>query len=94
MLTMTPELAEELVKSGLSRIIVSMDGLTQETYEAYRVGGSVEQCKAALRSVREAKNRLHGHTTIELQCLRLKTNEHEFMCPAPRTPRTTILLTI
>ena len=75
---LTPQLAEELVKAGLSRIIVSMDGLTQETYEAYRVGGSVEQCKAALRSVREAKNRLHGHTTIELQCLRLKTNEHEW----------------
>ena len=75
---MTVEIAEELIKAGLSKIIVSMDGLTQASYGAYRVGGDVERCKAALRYLREAKERLHGHTTIELQCLRLKTNEGEW----------------
>ena len=75
---MTPEMAEELVKAGLSRIIVSMDGLTEASYGAYRVGGSLEKCKAALRYLREAKDKLDGHMTIELQCLRLKTNEHEW----------------
>ena len=76
--SMTPEMAEELVKAGLSRIIVSMDGLTEASYGAYRVGGSLEKCKAALRYLREAKDKLDGHMTIELQCLRLKTNEHEW----------------
>lgn len=71
---MTPELANALVAAGLDRIIISMDGLTQETYEAYRVGGSLDQCKAALRWLREAKKTL----TIELQVLRLKSNEHEW----------------
>ncbi|MBQ2032654.1 MAG: SPASM domain-containing protein [Lachnospiraceae bacterium] len=71
---MTPELAKALVAAGLDRIIISMDGLTQETYEAYRVGGSLDQCKAALRWLREAKKTL----TIELQVLRLKSNEHEW----------------
>lgn len=75
---MTPEMAEELVAAGLSRIIISMDGLTETSYNAYRVGGNVGQCKAALRYLREAKTKLHGHTTIELQCLRLRTNEHEW----------------
>jgi len=75
---MTSELAEELVRAGLSRIIVSMDGLTEQTYGAYRIGGSVEQCKAALGYLRAAKERLHGRTLIELQCLRLRTNEHEW----------------
>jgi radical SAM protein with 4Fe4S-binding SPASM domain len=28
--------------------------------------------------LQDAKKRLHGRTTIELQCLRLKTNEHEW----------------
>ena len=75
---MTAETAEALVKAGLDRIIVSMDGLTQESYGAYRVGGSVEKCKQALRLLREAKQRWHGRTMIELQCLRLRTNEHEW----------------
>ena len=77
---MTPELAKALVAAGLDRIIISMDGLTQETYEAYRVGGSLDQCKAALRYLREAKSvcQSAGGLTIELQVLRLKSNEHEW----------------
>ena len=75
---MTRELAEELVQAGLSRIIVSMDGLTQATYGAYRIGGNIEKAKAALRYLRKAKEQYGGKTVIELQCLRLKTNEHEW----------------
>ena len=75
---MTPELAEQLIQSGLSHIIVSMDGLTDESYGAYRKGGSLERCKQALRWLREAKERLHAAITIELQCLRLRSNEHEW----------------
>ena len=51
----TPELAEALVQSGLDRIIISMDGLTQESYGAYRIGGSLDQCKAALQYLRKSK---------------------------------------
>lgn len=72
---MTPELAKALVAAGLDRIIISMDGLTQESYSAYRVGGSLDQCKKALRWLREAKS---ACLTIELQVLRLKSNEHEW----------------
>ena len=85
---MTPELAKALVSAGLDRIIISMDGLTQETYEAYRVGGSLDQCKAALRWLQEAKKKdslpfreglgVGSSLTIELQVLRLKSNEHEW----------------
>ena len=75
---MTTELAEALIAAGLSRIIISMDGLTQDSYGAYRIGGSVEKCKEALRLLRAAKERLHGRTMIELQCLRLRSNEHEW----------------
>ena len=75
---LTFQMAEELVKAGLSKIIVSMDGLTEESYGAYRVGGSLEQCMHALSWLRAAKDRLHGNTTIELQCLRLRSNEHEW----------------
>ena len=77
---MTKEMAEALVGAGLSRIIVSMDGLTQATYGAYRIGGDVEKAKAALRYLREAISRQPSvfSCQVELQCLRLKTNEHEW----------------
>lgn len=74
----TDELAAELIRAGLDRIIVSMDGLTDESYNAYRVGGSLAKCKAALRSLYKERSRLDGHTLIELQCLRLRTNEQEW----------------
>ena len=75
---MTQKLAEELIKAGLSRIIVSMDGLSQASYEAYRIGGDVARCKSALRWLHEAKQQWHARTCIELQCLRLRTNEQEW----------------
>ena len=77
---MTQELAEALVDAGLDRIIVSMDGLTEESYESYRIGGSLEKCKEALRYLvesRKSKDK-RQNMIIELQCLRLKTNEHEW----------------
>lgn len=78
---MTDTLADELVKAGLDRIIISMDGLTDESYNAYRVGGSLEKTKAALRYLKESKSRrpeVSRSPIIELQCLRLKTNEHDW----------------
>lgn len=78
---LTQEMADELVQAGLDRIIVSMDGLTDESYNAYRVGGSLDKCKAALRYLKESKSRrleISRYPIIELQCLRLRTNEHEW----------------
>lgn len=75
---LTDERAETLVQAGLSRIIVSMDGLTQASYEAYRQGGDVEKVYAALRSLRQAKMKHKSSIRIELQCLRLRSNEHEW----------------
>ena len=84
---MTQDLANALVAAGLNRIIVSMDGLTDESYGSYRIGGSLEQCKKALQWLQEAKQKQSSlppsmggsrGATIELQVLRLKTNEHEW----------------
>ena len=78
---MTESLANELVASGLDRIIISMDGLTQASYSAYRVGGDIEKNKAAIRYLKEAKSRGHKVSRspiIELQCLRMRSNEHEW----------------
>lgn len=73
---MTPEWAQALVDAGLDRIIVSMDGLSDASYNAYRIGGSLSKTKESLRYLREAKS--ERRMVIELQCLRLKSNEHEW----------------
>ena len=77
-------MAKRLVISGLQRIIISMDGLSQSSYEAYRKGGSVEKARAAIRYLREEREiarrqRLISgdYPIIELQCLLLRSNERE-----------------
>ncbi|MCS7073950.1 MAG: radical SAM protein, partial [Bacteroidia bacterium] len=38
---LSPEMAQKTVESGLHKIIISIDGTTQETYQKYRVGGNL-----------------------------------------------------
>jgi len=75
---LTPLLAKQLIQAGLDRIIVSIDGLSEESYQAYRQGGSLNQALKGLIYLRQAKDQLNGCTHIELQCLRLTSNEHEW----------------
>lgn len=77
---LTEEMAERLVNAGLHRLIVSIDGLSQESYSAYRTGGSLELALAGLKAVHEAKKRVGKRLfpIVELQMLRLRSNEHEW----------------
>lgn len=77
--SMTAKMAEDLVESGLNRIIISMDGMTEQTYSAYRIGGSLHKTKESIRLLQAAKQVKHRfYPIIELQCLRLSSNEHEW----------------
>jgi len=51
----TREEALEVVDSGLSALIIAIDGSTQEIYEAYRKGGDVEKVKRCAALIEEAK---------------------------------------
>jgi radical SAM protein with 4Fe4S-binding SPASM domain len=74
----TPQKAEEIVKSGLDRLIISIDGLTQETYENYRVHGKLEKVIQGTTHIIEAKKRLKASTPhLIFQFLAVKQNEHE-----------------
>jgi len=77
-LALTPRLATQIMQSGLDRIIVSIDGLSEESYQTYRVGGTLHQALTGLKCLRQAKDQLGAHTHIELQCLRLRSNQHEW----------------
>ena len=70
--------AKALVESGLDKLIVSIDGATQDVYETYRVGGKLEKALEGVKQIAERKKKLHSATPLlEIQFLVLKTNEHQ-----------------
>jgi radical SAM protein with 4Fe4S-binding SPASM domain len=70
--------AIETVKSGLDRLIISVDGTTQDTYEQYRVGGSLEKVLEGTRNIVKAKKELNASTPhLIFQFLVVKPNEHQ-----------------
>jgi MoaA/NifB/PqqE/SkfB family radical SAM enzyme len=71
--------AKKAVESGLQRLILSIDGLTQETYEQYRVGGRLEKVLEGTRNlVKWKKNNSRSSTPhLIFQFLVVRHNEHE-----------------
>lgn len=74
----TPEIAKKTVESGLDRLIISIDGTTQEVYEQYRKGGSLDKVISGTKNMIEAK-KAAGSSTPHLifQFLVVKPNEHQ-----------------
>ncbi len=70
--------ANEIVKSGLDRLIISIDGLTQETYENYRINGKLVKVIEGTKFLIQAKKDLNSQTPhLIFQFLAVKQNEHE-----------------
>lgn len=51
------EKQEAIVESGIDRLVFSVDGAAQSSYEKYRVGGNIEAALAAMRGIVEIRNR-------------------------------------
>lgn len=70
--------AEEIVASGLDRLIISIDGLTQATYEQYRVNGQLKKVIAGTEHILAAKKKQGSKTPhLIFQFLAVAPNEHE-----------------
>ena len=70
--------AEEVIKSGLDSMIISLDGTTQETYNKYRVNGKLDTVIENVKKIVTAKKKLNSKTPyIRWQFLVMKHNEHE-----------------
>jgi hypothetical protein len=52
---LTLEMAEQVIKSGLDVMIVSLDGVTQDVYEVYRVTGHLDRVLDNLKLLDEKK---------------------------------------
>ncbi len=75
---LTERKARETVESGLDRILISIDGTTQQTYEQYRIGGSLEKVLEGTRNLVKAKREMNSKTPhIVFQFLVVKPNEHQ-----------------
>lgn len=70
--------ARETVESGLDRLIISIDGTSQETYEQYRVGGKLDKVLEGTRNVIKWKRELKSQKPhVIFQYLVVKPNEHQ-----------------
>ena len=75
---LTKDNAKFLVLSGLDKIIISIDGTTQKTYEKYRISGSLDKAIEGIKHIVFWKEELKSITPlIEIQFLVLKSNEHQ-----------------
>ena len=72
------EKAMDIVESGLDRLIISIDGLTQGTYEQYRINGQLKKVIEGTEHLLKAKKKLKSRTPhLIFQFLAVKPNEHE-----------------
>jgi MoaA/NifB/PqqE/SkfB family radical SAM enzyme len=52
-----PTMAERIIEAGLDFLVASIDGVTQEVYAQYRVGGSCQQALRNLSQLVRRRNR-------------------------------------
>jgi radical SAM protein with 4Fe4S-binding SPASM domain len=72
------EKARETIASGLDRLIISIDGTSQDTYESYRVGGNLEKVIAGTESILRWRKELKSRTPhVVFQFLVVRPNEHQ-----------------
>ena len=72
------EAARKTVESGLDRLIISIDGTSQESYESYRVGGRLDKVIEGTKNIVRWKQELKSRTPhVIFQFLVVKQNEHQ-----------------
>ncbi|MFT5157213.1 MAG: radical SAM protein with 4Fe4S-binding SPASM domain [Bacteroidia bacterium] len=74
---LTPEVSERTVKSGLKRMIISIDGTTQDTYGKYRIGGNLEKVLEGTKNIVDAKKKFGKGPYIMWQFIAFGHNEHQ-----------------
>ena len=70
--------AKRTIESGLDRLIISIDGTTQDVYKQYRVGGHLDKVIEGAKNIVKWKKELNSKTPfIFFQFLVVKPNEHQ-----------------
>ena len=75
---LTDENARKTVESGLDRLIISIDGTTQEVYQQYRIGGKLDKVLEGAKNIVKWKKSLNSKKPfVVFQFLVVKPNEHQ-----------------
>ncbi len=75
---LTDAKAKQTVESGLDRLIISIDGTTQDVYKQYRIGGHLDKVLEGARNIVKWKKELKSKTPfVFFQFLVVKPNEHQ-----------------
>lgn len=75
---LTDDMARKTVESGLDRLIISIDGTTQDVYTQYRVGGNLSKVISGAENIMKWKKELKSATPFVIfQFLVVKPNEHQ-----------------
>lgn len=78
---LTEQSVAEVLDSGLKQLIVSMDGITQEIYQQYRVGGNLEKVQQGLQLLIAARKKA-GKQFPRIVLQYLVTGQNEQQIPA------------
>ena len=73
----TDDIAAEAVSSGLDYLVCAIDGVSQESYAKYRIGGKVHDALAGLERFCRAREKAKSPMQIEWQFLVHRYNVHE-----------------
>ena len=72
------EIARQTVLCKLDKMIISIDGTTQESYEKYRVGGDIEKVIDGTKNILKQKKILNSRTPhVVWQFVVFRHNEHQ-----------------
>ena len=74
---LTKESSEKIARSGLSKIIISLDGMEQDIYSQYRKNGQLKTVLEGIRNIADAKSLYSSSLKIEIQLLVNRLNEHQ-----------------
>jgi radical SAM protein with 4Fe4S-binding SPASM domain len=70
--------AKNTVFSGLNKLIISIDGTTQESFEKYRIGGKLDKVLEGINNLIKWKKELKSASPfIVIQFIVFRHNEHE-----------------
>ena len=66
------------IRSGLDRLVISLDGSDRSTYERYRIGGDFDRVVEGIRRMVKLKKELHSSSPLlVLQFIVFRFNEHQ-----------------
>jgi radical SAM protein with 4Fe4S-binding SPASM domain len=75
---LTDEMCHRLIDAGLDRLVISLDGLDQTSYQTYRKGGHLFTVLQGIETLCRIKSeRKVSHPYLILQTLILLSNEHQ-----------------